>query len=444
MRYRSGLTFGGVVVFATAAWVAGCSGPSSQVPQIASQAPAIVVKPDIKISPSSLGVEMGKSTSFTAKQKNYHGKFHSVGSRQPCKGVATWSPHRGSGPTLHVTVKGVAPGYCVFGLTNAIGKSVAWARVTVQPTPSPSPTPPNVKLYSIPVSSGGGNDPIGITVGADRNLWFTISSGAIGRITTSGKISLFTKGIPVASGLQGIAAGADGNVWFTGKFGVGRITTSGAVTLFKSSYPGFAPAGIASVQGGALAVSGCDSTDGCGAYSVSTTGTIAFIGRAACDTGYPSGPFSIASGAGNTVWTGGGSCVAEFGSSSGAFNFLYGDEEVTSVTEGPDGNEWFVTGSEPEVGNATSSGTITRYPTGLTGAGESWITAIASGPDGNLWFAASDSERGGVYLGRATTTGVVTLFNMGSHGPDGLTFGPDGGIWFTTPGAIARTPLPPA
>ncbi len=96
-------------------------------------------------------------------------------------------------------------------------------------------------------SSSSGNAPVGIATGPDGALWFVGSANfkpAVGRITTSGKITFYTSGISSGTFLQDIAAGPDGAMWFTepnaGK--IGRITMRGKVTEYSNgittgSYP---------------------------------------------------------------------------------------------------------------------------------------------------------------------------------------------------------------
>jgi virginiamycin B lyase len=70
-----------------------------------------------------------------------------------------------------------------------------------------------------------GNQPQGLAVGPDGNVWFTEQIGKIGRITPTGTISEFT--IPTIDSIPGsIAAGPDGNLWFTENLQnkIGRIT----------------------------------------------------------------------------------------------------------------------------------------------------------------------------------------------------------------------------
>lgn len=89
----------------------------------------------------------------------------------------------------------------------------------------------------------------GIALGPDGALWFADQNAKIGRITTSGAITLF----PLSSATDapfGIAAGPDGALWYTNYLGqIGRITTSGTVTQETATptstvnYPGAIAAG---------------------------------------------------------------------------------------------------------------------------------------------------------------------------------------------------------
>ena len=87
----------------------------------------------------------------------------------------------------------------------------------------------------------GDSDPLGIVSGPDGNLWFTESAGnRVGQITTAGVVSEFVLPIPIWGADQnklfnnpnGISVGPDGNLWFTTTCRIGRITTSGTLTMF--------------------------------------------------------------------------------------------------------------------------------------------------------------------------------------------------------------------
>jgi streptogramin lyase len=81
-------------------------------------------------------------------------------------------------------------------------------------------------LQQYPVAAAAGGGGLGqledITVGSDKNLYFTAQTGYIGEITTNGvvtarAVSNTVATVPGASGPQplAIASGPDGNIWFT-------------------------------------------------------------------------------------------------------------------------------------------------------------------------------------------------------------------------------------
>ena len=80
-------------------------------------------------------------------------------------------------------------------------------------------------------------NPLGITNGPDRVLWFTdaYNPGSVGVITPNGKITVYTN-----SGFDepfGITTGPDKVIWFTNYRGnsIGRITTSGYGRFFTGT-----------------------------------------------------------------------------------------------------------------------------------------------------------------------------------------------------------------
>ncbi len=93
-----------------------------------------------------------------------------------------------------------------------------------------------VTEYDIPT---GSSNPQGITTGPDGNLWFTETSGGkIGKITPTGTFTEYT--IPGSIAPGDIVVGPDGNLWFGAyQNKIGRITTSGSVTLYDTSAPTF-------------------------------------------------------------------------------------------------------------------------------------------------------------------------------------------------------------
>jgi streptogramin lyase len=123
-------------------------------------------------------------------------------------------------------------------------------------TQSPSPgrivriTPAGVQTpFTIDAASDA---PQGITAGPDGALWFAVPSTAnIGRITTSGNVTLFPISPPSGSSAKpsptAIVTGPDGNLWFTdfGTNTIGRITTVGAAIEFTLPTANAGPDGIA-------------------------------------------------------------------------------------------------------------------------------------------------------------------------------------------------------
>lgn len=95
-----------------------------------------------------------------------------------------------------------------------------------------------ISEFSLPPTSG---NPLDITTGPDGALWYTSAPESVGRITTSGVITEFA--IPRASDGRApqpfqIVSGPDGALWFTtqgvSSRAIGRITTTGDLTLYPT------------------------------------------------------------------------------------------------------------------------------------------------------------------------------------------------------------------
>ena len=97
-----------------------------------------------------------------------------------------------------------------------------------------------VKLFHLPLADGV---PQAITPGSDGALWFLLDSGQIGRISTTGTVTLFTPPTPTSFGGSNTATlGADGNVWFAGSDSngndiVGHISPAGDVREYATLQP---------------------------------------------------------------------------------------------------------------------------------------------------------------------------------------------------------------
>jgi streptogramin lyase len=79
------------------------------------------------------------------------------------------------------------------------------------------------------------------------------------------------------------------------------------------------------------------------------------------------------------------------------------DSEPLSITNGSDGNRWFVEGNldsvleSPAIGRITSAGDITEFPVNCSFCS---LSDIVQGPEGILYFTSNDP-----ILGRITTSG---------------------------------------
>lgn len=249
-----------------------------------------------------------------------------------------------------------------------------------------------------------GTTPVGITAGPDGNLWFTDfgaagAYGQIGRITTSGAVTLFQIPDGIAASIAvapwGITAGPDGNLWFAEANGtdpgnvnhIGRITRAGT---FLSSFA--VPTANSSPEG----------------ITVGSDGNIWFEEENAPNLGRVvlSGPDA--------------GTLQEFG--IGLSNTAI---HPTSLTSGSDGNLWFSVGSK--VMAMTPSGTIvasTDLPAGIGSGYE-----IATGPDGAMWLTGFENSN---TITRLPLGGAPTVFTIptASSGAIGITGGPDGNMWF--------------
>jgi len=283
-----------------------------------------------------------------------------------------------------------------------IGRITTSGAVTTYPIPDACPSP-----RGSPPCGGG---PVGIAVGSDGALWFTEvwydASGSIGRITTSGAITMYA--VP-GQGNQGIgplqiAAGPDGAMWFTEQTApgpsdwVGRITMSGTITEYANSTTSDGTAGITSGPDGAMWF-----TDQSDIGRITTAGQITHF------------PVDIS------------------------------QRTPYNIVAGSDGALWFTTADDDQIGRITTSGTQTYYPTPTTGSG---VAGIASGPDGALWFTENGGPATGSVnnIGRITTSGAITEYAIPTpqSDPVDITAGPDGAMWFTELSAnkIGRITVP--
>lgn len=207
--------------------------------------------------------------------------------------------------------------------------------------------------------SPGNFSPLNITSGPDGALWFTevgFESADIGRITTAGTITTFTKGLTSAS-LQDITTGPDGALWFTEPQSdtIGRITTHGRIKEFsKGITPGSKPYSIITGPDGALWFT---EMNGRRIDRITTSGEV---------TEYSHG--------------------------------ITGNEVPNDLAVGSDGAIWFTEYEfedsfyivRSKIARITTTGTITEYSHVPNTAAP---TGIVQGPDGNMWFVEMQINR---------------------------------------------------
>ena len=234
---------------------------------------------------------------------------------------------------------------------------------------------------------------VGIAVGPDGALWYTINASAsIGRITTTGVTSSFLG--PLARP-DLMAAGPHGDVWFADAERIGRITSAGVTRSFSEPV---GPGGIAAGPDGAMWFTNLTGSDFC------------------------SSPCSI-----GRVTT------------AGHFEFFSLPRRVLSlsnITSGPDGNMWFIASTNSgnsvgaAIGRITMSGVVTlfRLPN-YRGCCYYRPGDITAGPDGALWFT-NFYTTDGPSIGRISTDGALTSYPVAGH-PDHIAAGSDGALWFT-------------
>ena len=99
--------------------------------------------------------------------------------------------------------------------------------------------------------TGAADQPTGIAVGSDGNLWFGSNLGSlIGRMDTTGGLSVFTGFGSLQTKVIDIEPGGDGALWFTqgDETRIGRIDVDGTVTdEFDTNFNG-GPYGTAFVE----------------------------------------------------------------------------------------------------------------------------------------------------------------------------------------------------
>jgi sugar lactone lactonase YvrE len=225
------------------------------------------------------------------------------------------------------------------------------------------------------------------------NIWFTDrdATPAIGRITPSGTITLFSTGLNPGSLPNGIAPGADGNMWFTDQGptrAIGRITPDGTIAVYT--------AGLKTGSNPAALTPGPD-----GNIWFTDQGTTRAIGQVK-----PDGTITETNSGLNP-----GSLPGE-------------------ITPGADGNLWFgdrgtVTKGIGSVTLNATGWTITNYAMAAT----SLPGGLRTGPDGNLWFTDNGAPQSIGQFGVGAPAASITAPAVAGSGKEGTPHACAGDTW---------------
>jgi hypothetical protein len=232
------------------------------------------------------------------------------------------------------------------------------------------------KLVTTDYTSPSLVTPVLIAAGPDGALWFTDASRGIGRITTSGAITLYP--VPTQSSQPwGIVAGPDGGLWFT-EFSanqIARSTTAGVVTEYPIPTANSGPRMITLGPDGALW------------FTEETANKIGRIDTSGAVTEYPIPTVS---------------------------------SSPEGIVTGPDGALWFAEYKGNKIGRITTGGVFTEYTTTLSPmvVGLSYAQGLSAtgGTPPYSWSVASGSLPAGLELaglgiiqGAPTVAGTQTF-----------------------------------
>jgi streptogramin lyase len=290
--------------------------------------------------------------------------------------------------------------------------------------------------------------PFAVTAGPNGNVWFVDQqTGKVGEVTPTGQIT-FPPNQPASySQPSGITTGPDGNLWFTetaaDKIGMINVTT-GALTQFGTSAGmsvGAGPFGIAAGPDGNIWFTEASHTHGKIGMLDLATGKIHEY-----SLGLPADafPYEITAGPDGNLWftEQAADKIGRITTTGSITSFSRGMTGAlpSGITAGSDGNIWFTDASDGKIGMINPATAVTAgarvFSLSIPGNANFSLPTITTGPDGNLWFTVAANTPGGtdqVAMIRPTDPShTVTAFNTAAHaGPLGISSGPDGNVWFT-------------
>ncbi len=263
--------------------------------------------------------------------------------------------------------------------------------------------------------------PSGITAGPDGNLWLLETAAyKIAKVTTSGVVTEYP-----ANGYSffAITAGPDGNLWFPyiyanscGCSAIGRITTSGTISVFPTTTASSNPAGI---------TVGPDGNIWFTENAVSKIGKMSTAGVALAEYPTKTNPSylsAITSGPDGNLWflenTEYGA-VGKITTSGKVTEYKAQMQDYQNgIIAGPDGAIWYAQGYPNVVARLTTKGVLSTVPlTTLNALGD----VMTVGPDHKLWVGegvagalARLSAIGGTGLNFTATHAVEFTGNVAS------------------------------
>jgi streptogramin lyase len=288
-------------------------------------------------------------------------------------------------------------------------------------------------------NKGAAHKPYRMTLGPEGDVWYTAGapagrkagqhteSSAIGRITPSGQVTEFTKGLSHESLLGQIATGPDGDLWFVNESyepSIGRVTPTGEIKEFPiAGKPWLTPSGIAAGTNGNVYFAATGENGGEETESV--------IGELT-----PNGETKSP-------------------------RRLHEENAAVELATGPEGSVWFTErGTEPElpffIGRLTPEGTLDEEVANLDN--ETEALQITPGPDGNMWFIANregnkhvavigtgapgasqapPAVTGADEVGSTLSCEGAVWSTWAGQQPSASAFGFDGYTWLLDGGAIA-------
>ncbi len=257
-----------------------------------------------------------------------------------------------------------------------------------------------------------------------------------GRALLSGVVANVTT-LPATVQAGPMVAASDNSLWFVQNNGtptasLARLDVSGTKTdvALPSSMEPATIAGIAADKSGDVWFSVQTPNQGVG-YSyrgkvgeVTPNGTVKeFLFPSYDDT-----PGAATMGPDGNLWVAftnvqNGAGVARFVPNGNVTEVMVkGATSVSSLTSGPDGNLWFVDSNK--IGKVSTAGNVTEYNVGSSGVDLS-NAHLTAGGDGNLWFLNSGS------LNSITPSGNVRSFTTPAGQLTSLSQSPDGNLWYT-------------